>query len=201
MLFGSNGSGERNREMKKICALLVFILFACNLHTGSAQTAPEDRELNTADRAFILENIGGVWEIEKRVFSDGTELKSPQVRGYLIICANYWTQIEAQTAEAGGVKPFSGSYFGATDLKRTRSIEKVFLTIRTNASEGVGSVVQINTEETAQKTWLILERDAVVQRFDGGGEVRMGSDRFSQKRGDLYTTYWKRTVKPSEMYK
>ena len=187
--------------MRKICASLVFLLFACNLHTSSAQTAPEDRELNAVDRAFILENIGGVWEIEKRVFSDGTELKSSQVRGYLIICANYWTQIEAQTAEAGGVKPFSGSYFGATDLKRTRSIEKVFLTIRTNTAEGGGSAVQISTEEAVQKTWLILERDAVIQRFDGGGEVRMSSDRFSQKRGGLYTTYWKRTVKPSEMFK
>jgi hypothetical protein len=187
--------------MKKLCSSLIFLLFACNLHTGNAQTVPEDRELSAVDRAFILENIGGVWEIEKRIFSDGTELKPPQVRGYLIISANYWTQIEAQTVDAGGVKPFSGSYFGATDLKRTRSIEKVFLTIRTNTAETGGSIVQINTEEAAQKTWLILDKDAVVQRFDGGGEVRMGSGHFSQKRGELYTTYWKRTVKPSEMYK
>jgi hypothetical protein len=187
--------------MRKLCSFLIFLLFACNLYTGNAQTVPEDRELSAVDRAFILENIGGVWEIEKRVFSDGTELKPPQVRGYLIISADYWTQIEAQTVDAGGVKRFSGSYFGATDLKRTRSIEKVFLSIRTNTAETGGSIVQINTEEAAQKTWLILEKDAVVQRFDGGGEVRMGSGRFSQKRGELYTTYWKRTVKPSEMYK
>jgi hypothetical protein len=187
--------------MKKISVSLAIILLAFSLHTGRAQTESVERQLSSAERAFIIETIGGVWEIEKRVFADGTELKPPQVRGYLIISADYWTQTEAQIAEAGGVKPFSGSFFGATDLKKTRSIEKVFLVIRTKTLDEGGNSVQVTTEESDQKTWLILEKDAVIQRFDGGGEVRMGSDRFSQKRGNLYTTYWKRTVKPADMYK
>jgi hypothetical protein len=187
--------------MKRLCLLLLFILLCSGIPAADSPAVPEDRELNSADRAFILKTIGGIWEIEKRVFADGTVLKPPQVRGFLIISAGYWTQIEAQTVEVGNVKPFSGSYFGATDLKRTRSIEKVFLTIKTSTTGAEQGTVQVSTEESAQNTWLILERDAVVQRFDNGGEVRMGDDRFFQKRGDIYTTYWKRIVKPADMYK
>lgn len=187
--------------MKRSIIAIVFIILSAGLCAQDTPSTVEDRELSPAERAFILENIGGIWEIEKRVFADGTELIPPGVRGYLIISSGYWTQIEAQTAEVGSVKPFSGSYFGATDLKRTRSIEKVFLTIRTAATERENVTVDISAVDEPQNTWLILEKDAVVQRFDGGGEVRMGSDRFSQKRGNLYTTYWKRIVKPADMYK
>lgn len=186
--------------MKKTAVLFLLLIFASSVRPGEPQTSSEDRAFNAADRKFIIENIGGIWEIEKRVFADGTELKPPQVRGYLVISASYWTQTEAQVVEAGGIKPFTGSFFGATDLSGTRSIEKVFLTIRTALVDGK-ETVKADTAESEQRTRLILEKDAVVQQFDGGGEVRMGSDRFSQKRGNLYTTYWKRIVKPEDMYK
>jgi hypothetical protein len=181
----------------KITILLSFvgILFL------NGQETETGRALTEKDKQILIDHTCGVWMIEKRIFANGEVLTAPDVRGFLIITADYWTQIEAQIVEKNGVKPFSGSYYGATDSTNTRSIEKVFLTINTSLDKDNIPKVNVKTEESVQKTVLVINSDSVTQKFDGGGEVTMKDGRFSQKRGDLYTTYWVRIQKPEEVFK
>ena len=178
-----------------------LILFLCMLLitiSTTAQSGDMERKLSDDEINFILNKVGGVWTIEKRIFEDGTVLTEPDVRGYLIISREYWTQIEAQVVPVGDVKPFTGSYFGTTDFSSTRSIEKVLLLIRTQGKDEKSSAV-INTKEQLQKTWLIIDNDGVTQKFEGGGSVTMKDGRFEQARKG-YTTYWKRILTPSQVF-
>ncbi|MBN2134338.1 MAG: hypothetical protein JW737_01275 [Acidobacteria bacterium] len=175
--------------------LLGILLIALSV---AAQQADVERKLSDDEINFILDKVGGVWTIEKRVFDDSTVLTEPDVRGYLIISREYWTQIEAQVVPVGDVKPFTGSFFGTTDFSSTRSIEKVLLLIRTPGKDENCSAV-INTKEQLQKTWLIINDDSVTQKFEGGGSVTMKDGRFEQTRKG-YTTYWKRILTPSQVF-
>jgi len=179
-----------------IISILVFTLFLLILTALNSA----EKKLTESEKDFIIEHIGGIWTIEKRVFSNGDAITPPDIRGYLIITKDYWTQIEAQVVEKGGVEPFSGSYFGSTDFHSTRSIEKIYLQVRSSYDDSGNPVLSVSTEESEQKSRLVLEKDGVTQRFDGGGSVTMKNDRFTQERDGLYTTYWLRIKKPAEVF-